>query len=178
MKHDFKSIKYITSCVVLAVLINGCSYKNLDVNNSTEFSIVKNKEENNGLYDYERYLITKIDEKSPEANKFSFSETEYLVTKGDHTISVVIDFNRNIPVKVGTETLQQIGPYVAEISINKNFNPGQKLKINGHIYPVDKLVGIWIEDDSTGRKVSDEVKVKFRSVTLGEVMQNTYIPSP
>jgi hypothetical protein len=106
-----------------------------------------------GLYEWESFGVRAVDDRfvaNPLIGRFSGARVA--LAPGGRRILVEAEFNR---------TAAGSGPFQAFIALRHDFRANADYKLNGAIK--GNLVEVWIEDEPSGRKVSETFSADFRT---------------
>ena len=106
-----------------------------------------------GLYEWESYGVRAVDDRfvsNPLIGRFSGARVP--LTPGKRQILVEAEFNR---------TAAGSGPFEAFVTLHHDFRGNSDYRLNGAIK--GNLVEVWIEEQPSGRKVSDTFSAACRT---------------
>lgn len=150
------------SCAA-AIVFSGCASTNSYVQPATtDAAWVSGKSVHTAFADWESLLVTTVDNKFVPVSFFSQSAKARLaLTPETHRLVVHATFNRQ---------LAGPGPFEAFVVLSFEPQPGGNYQLGGGVR--DNVVDAWMEDRSTGERVSEIVSAPYQT----QPQTTTYTP--
>ena len=149
-----------------ALLLHGCATTTYSPPEGGSVAHITGVFERNGLFDWSSYAVRAIDGRFLSNPLLGhLAEVRSAVAAGNRRVLVEAKFNR---------TYGGGGPYQAFIPLQFEFAAGRELRVNGAVR--DNVVDAWIEDASSGEKLTGAVSAQFGEVARSPGVVPIIIP--
>jgi hypothetical protein len=152
----------LTALLVLLSLAGCASTVTFSSRTSPELATVVGQMDREGAFNWRAFVLVAVDDK-PVSHGFlsDTRDTVVRVEAGEHRFVVQAGFNTGFGGP---------GPYEAIVLLMASVEKGKTYRVNGAVR--DNLYFVWLEDPTTGARVSQEASAPY-SVSSS---RDTYIP--
>ena len=152
----------LTTSLVLLTLAGCASTVTFSSRTSPELAtVVGQMDRSEGVFNWRDFVLVAVDDK-PVSHGFlsDTRDTVVRVEAGEHRFVVEAGFNTGFGGS---------GPYEAIVLLTASVEKGKTYRVNGAVR--DNLYFVWLEDPTTGARVSQEASAPYSMST-----RDTYIP--